>query len=313
MEYNLSSRHILVKFFNCDFSILSNSNLINLYTREAAKDLNIGEIKSSFFLFNPCGITVVVLLNKGQLILNTDSKNNYATIDLFTISTDINSYSAFKYLSKTFKSNHSQTNEIICNSGVLSLPCVESPVNSLKDLRCKSSYSNPIISILGSSGGVAKSVLSILNRACVDKIDPINAFICSCKLHLIDLKQNDIEYYEKRFPNLKDKISLYEFDLNNTERFTEYLKTTKTSIVLDISFADTVDMLRCCDSLGVIYINSALENISVDQDENLEGFPLQERYEIFESHRDEFKNTSAIICSGMNPGVVQWMVLLNAS
>ncbi|MDR3597507.1 S-adenosylmethionine decarboxylase [Clostridium sp.] len=309
MEYIHSFRHILVKFFNCNHNILSNRKLLDLYTREAAKELNIGEIKNSFFLFNPYGITVVVVLNKCQLTLNTNYNNTCTTLDLFTISADINSYSAFKYLNKTLKAKTCEINEIMHNENSLLFPYIELPINSKINLRCNSSYINPTISILGSSGGVAKSVLSILNKACKDKTDPINSFINSCKLHLIDLKQNDMKYYENRFPNLKNKISLYEFDLNNTEVFTEHLKQTNTTIVLDVSFADTVNMLRCCDSLGVIYINSAFESLSVDENNDLEGFPLQERYEIFESHRDEFQNTSAIICSGMNPGVVQWMAI----
>lgn len=309
VKYNSSYRHIMVKFFSCDSRVLSDSRLISIYTRETSKELNTGKIKSSFFSLNPHGLTVVVLLTKGQLILTTTPANNYATINLFTTSTEINSYSAFKYLKKTLKATNCEINEVMNNISTLSAPYIESSAKSVKNLRSKESFNNQIISILGSSGGVAKSVLSILNRAYIDKNDPIHDFICSCKLHLIDLKQNPMEYYEKHFPNLIDKISLYEFDLNNTERFTEHLKETKTSIVLDISFADTVDMLRCCDSLGVIYINSALESVLVDENEDFQGFPLQERYEIFESHRDEFKNTCGIICSGMNPGIVQWMAI----
>lgn len=304
MEYNPSSRHVLVKFYSCDSHILTDRKLIKLYTRETSKKLNIGKIKSSFFPYNFFGLTLVIILDKGELILVTDPVTKSITIDLFTDRIDINSYSAFRYLNKILKSKNYEINESI------NRPCqVESQDSSIKNLRFKSSFCNPVISILGSSGGVAKAVLSILNRACEDINDPIYNFISSCRLHLIDSKQKDIQYYETRFPNLKDKLILYEFDLNNTSRFTEHLKETKTSIVIDISFADTVDMLKCCDSLGIIYINSALESLSVDENEYFEGFPLQERYAIFESHRDEFKNTSAIICSGMNPGVVQWMAI----
>lgn len=304
MEYNSSSRHIIVKFFHCDSHVLTDRKLIKLYTREACKQLNISKIKNSFFPYNFFGLTLVIILDKGEMILITDPVNNSVTIDLFIDRIDINSYSAFRYLNKLFKSKNCEMNEIV------TLPCYVEPQGSfIKNLRWKSSCYNPVISILGSSGGVAKAILSILNKSCEDTNDPIYDFISSCKLHLVDSKQKNIQYYETRFHNLKDKITLYEFDLNNTSRFTEHLKETKTSIVIDISFADTVDMLKCCDSLGIIYINSALESLSVDENEYFEGFPLQERYAVFESHRDEFKNTSAIICSGMNPGVVQWMAI----
>lgn len=309
MEHTTSSRHIVAKLFNCDSNILSDSKTLSIYIREAAKELNLGEIKSSFFLFNPYGITIVILLNQFQLTLNTNTNERYATVDLFTISTEANLYCAFNYLSKTLKATNCEINELLSDTSNCLQPQFNSPIDFRKNLRHKSTYLSPIISILGSSGGVAKSVLSILNRALEDINDPINSFINLSKLHLIDLKQKDMKYYEKRFPNLKDKIALYQFDVNNLKKLKAHLKQTNTSIVLDISFGDTVNMLKCCDSLGIIYINSALESVSVDENEAFAGFPLQERYKIFESHRDKFKNTSAIICSGMNPGVVQWMAI----
>lgn len=46
-----------------------------------------------------------------------------------------------------------------------------------------------VITILGSAGGVAKSILSILNKSVHDKKDPIYHIINNSKIHLIDYKQ----------------------------------------------------------------------------------------------------------------------------
>ena len=73
-------------------------------------------------------------------------------------------------------------------------------------------------------------------------------------------------------------------------------------------------MLSCCNELNIKYVNSALENTMIDENEELyEGFPLIERIRYFEKYKKQFSNTTAIVCSGMNPGVVQWMAfdLLN--
>lgn len=309
MEYTPSSRHILANLSNCDPTILSDSKTINISIRETTKKLNMDEINSLFFLYNPSGITIVILLNQCQLTLNTNTNEKYATVNLFTTSTEANLYCAFKYLSKTLKAANCEIHELISDTSAYSQPQFALSSNSTKTLRAKTTYLSPIISILGSGGGVAKSVLSILNRASEDRNDPINSFINSSKLHLIDLKQKDMKYYEKRFPNLKDKISLHQFDVNKHNKLKAHLKETNTSIVIDMSFGDTVDMLKCCNTLGITYINTAFESVSVDKNELVAGFQLQERYKIFESHRDNFKNTSAIICSGMNPGVVQWMAI----
>ncbi|PCD05773.1 S-adenosylmethionine decarboxylase related protein [Peribacillus simplex] len=165
------------------------------------------------------------------------------------------------------------------------------------------------ISILGSSGGVAKAVLAILNQSAQDKNDPMYPIISISQLHLIDIKQKDKEYYDQLFPNLADKIKISQLDLTDVSHFQRHLKKTKTKVVIDVSWADTIEMMKCCNELGVFYINSALENTEVDEDESLYGFPLTERYIRFEGSKKNLTNMKAIVGSGMNPGVVQWMAI----
>lgn len=165
------------------------------------------------------------------------------------------------------------------------------------------------LSILGCAGGVAKSILSLLDKSFEDVNDPIHSFISSMNLHLVDQKQKKMEYYEQFIPHLKHTTTLHQLDLSDLSMFRQHLIDTKTTFVIDVSWADTIEMLYCCNELGVQYINTALENTMVDEKEELEGFTLLERYRIFEENRGRFTNTKAIIGSGMNPGVVQWMAL----
>jgi homospermidine synthase len=167
----------------------------------------------------------------------------------------------------------------------------------------------PVISIFGSAGGVAKSVLSILNESVLNGKDPIHQIITNSTIHLIDYKQKEALYYQNLFPNLTKKVVFHQFDLKDKKQLVNHLISTNTSMVIDVSWADTVEMLQCCDALGIKYVNSALENTFIDDnEEQFAGFPLIERIRYFEKHKDTFKNTNAIVCSGMNPGVVQWMV-----
>lgn len=280
MKFEQCGRSTLVRYYDCNREILSDHKLIDRYMREAARKINKTIIKSVFHIFNPYGVSVVVNIKEAQLIIHTCQAYGYAIVCLITHGNTINPEPTFKYLDKYLKATKYEGRGLVT-----------------------------VLSILGSGGGVAKSVLSILNKAVEDKNDPIYSLIYSCNLHLIDCKQKDMNYYEKWFPNLKDKISLYELDLKNTDKFKEHLKKTKTTHVIDVSYADTVEMLRCCNESGVVYINSAFENTSVDENVDLEGFTLQERYKIYETYKTEFSNTTAIICSGMNPGVVQWMAV----
>ena len=165
------------------------------------------------------------------------------------------------------------------------------------------------ISIVGSAGGVAKSILAILDKSSQDVNDPIHSLISNCNLHLIDMKQKDKTYYEQWIPHLTHAAVLHQFDLNDSAKFRQHVTDTKTTLVIDVSWADTVELLQCCDEMGIRYINTALENTMVDENEELEGFTLLERYRIFQENRGRFKHVKAIIGSGMNPGVVQWMAL----
>ena len=165
------------------------------------------------------------------------------------------------------------------------------------------------ISILGSSGGVARAVLAILNQSAQDKNDPMYPIISTSQFHLIDIKQKEKEYYDQLFPNLADKIKIYQLDLTVVSHFQKHLKKTKTKVVIDVSRADTIEMMKCCNELGVFYVNSALENTEVDEDESLYGFPVTERYIRFEDSKKNLTNMKAIVGSGMNPGVVQWMAI----
>lgn len=168
-----------------------------------------------------------------------------------------------------------------------------------------------ILTVLGSAGGVAKAILSVLEKSSQDAHDPIHPFIRSCRLHLVDQKQKTGAYYQSLLPRLFPQTTLHQFDLNEPGKFRDHLLRTKTTHVIDVSWADTVQMLDCCSELGVKYINTALENTMVDENERLAGYSLLERYRIFEENRARIaeRKSTAIIGSGMNPGVVQWMAL----
>ncbi|PFA68438.1 S-adenosylmethionine decarboxylase related protein [Bacillus sp. AFS015802] len=167
-----------------------------------------------------------------------------------------------------------------------------------------------IVTIIGSAGGVGKSILSILNKSAQDKNDPIHYLIRDAEIYLIDHNQKEDHYYSTLFPHLYDQFHILHFDLHDLPLFRNHLKDSKTSIVLDVSWADTVEMLHCCNELGVQYVNTALENKMVDDnEEEYEGFPLMERLRIFEENKSTYTNMKGVVCSGMNPGVVQWMAI----
>ncbi|WP_458414808.1 S-adenosylmethionine decarboxylase related protein [Schinkia sp. CFF1] len=164
-----------------------------------------------------------------------------------------------------------------------------------------------VISIFGSAGGVARAVLSLLNKSATDPNDPLHPIIGKSKLHLFDKKKKNLQYYEEICPDLCNRISLYQCDFLDLHRVRHHLYATQTTLLIDLSWADTIDMIAICNDLGISYVNTALEIVDVDDDESLEGFTLIERFSRFSYVKDTFTNMKGITCSGMNPGVVQWM------
>lgn len=166
------------------------------------------------------------------------------------------------------------------------------------------------LTLLGSSGGVGRALLALLNKSAGEANAPLYSFLRDCHLHLIDLNQKELNDVYTQYPNLRGKITLHSFNLTDTEKFRQHLIETRTQLVVDASWADTCEILECCDELGIRYTNTALENIMVDEnDVEYAGFTVLERWNIFEEQRNRFSNTTAIMCSGMNPGIVQWAVL----
>lgn len=68
---------------------------------------------------------------------------------------------------------------------------------------------NITITLLGSSGGLAKGVLSLLNKSIDDINSPIYKFLTNSKIFLIDINQKEMSYYEREFKNLSGQLSLY--------------------------------------------------------------------------------------------------------
>lgn len=166
------------------------------------------------------------------------------------------------------------------------------------------------MTILGSAGGLARPLLALLNKASLDQHDPLHQKLFNSSIHLIDYNQRTLDYYQCICPNLIHRLKIHQIDLKDTIIVRNYLKRSHTSIVIDVSLADTVEMLDCCNQLGIHYVNSALENIYInDHVIEYKGFPLIERLRFFEKYKKEYTSLKAIICSGMNPGVVQWMAI----
>ncbi|GMK40030.1 hypothetical protein PCCS19_30850 [Paenibacillus sp. CCS19] len=169
---------------------------------------------------------------------------------------------------------------------------------------------NPfVITVLGSSGGVARALLTLFERSLSDEQSPLHHYLNNAKIHGIDREQKPRSYYREFAPELSSRLKLHQLDLTHAESLKQHCMRTKTQLVIDLSWADTRSMIACCDELGIAYVNTALEDTEVDDMPEAEATSLLERIDRFEKVEHTFKQVKAIVCSGMNPGVVQWMAV----
>ncbi|MDD5431023.1 MAG: hypothetical protein PHP03_02250 [Candidatus Pacebacteria bacterium] len=144
--------------------------------------------------------------------------------------------------------------------------------------------------ILGVSGGVANAVLQkfLPDRNLIGKlvfIDKDNGII----------KNKYIDHKKLSYVFIKRAIKLPE----DNKYYRGILKKYKIDIVLDITDDNSIPLIDMTDKMGISVINTGMnyDNVSV-------GAAMLE----FLGKRNCFKNAPHIICTGMNPGVVNMWV-----
>ncbi len=105
-------QHILVEFYDCNSSLLNDENKIKAYMEEAAVKSNATVVNSVFHMFNPHGVSGVVVIAESHLAIHTWPEYNYAAVDLFTCGTSVNPWIAFEILRDRLEAEEFTTKEL---------------------------------------------------------------------------------------------------------------------------------------------------------------------------------------------------------
>jgi S-adenosylmethionine decarboxylase len=100
---NALGRQILVEFYHCDPGVLNDRDVIARAMDEAARISGATVVEEVFHLFNPHGISGVVVIAESHLSIHTWPEYGYAAVDLFTCGDEIKSEKAFEHLKKTLQ------------------------------------------------------------------------------------------------------------------------------------------------------------------------------------------------------------------
>ncbi len=95
---NALGRQVLVEYYNCNTETLNDRDRIASAMVEAANLSGATVVEEVFHLFNPHGISGVVVIAESHLSIHTWPEYGYAAVDLFTCGDEIEPEKAFEHL-----------------------------------------------------------------------------------------------------------------------------------------------------------------------------------------------------------------------
>ena len=84
-----------VEYYKCNPEILNDVAAIKRAMRDAARIAGATIVQEAFHLFNPHGVSGVVVIAESHLAIHTWPEYGYAAVDLFTCGDDVDSELAF--------------------------------------------------------------------------------------------------------------------------------------------------------------------------------------------------------------------------
>ncbi len=105
-------KHLLVEFYNCNPSIIDNMKLVEKYMKEAAIEAGSTIVQSVFHMFQPHGVSGVVVIAESHLSIHTWPEYKFASVDLYTCGEECDPLKAYKYLRDKFESSNADIKEL---------------------------------------------------------------------------------------------------------------------------------------------------------------------------------------------------------
>jgi S-adenosylmethionine decarboxylase proenzyme len=100
-----------VEFYDCNRTIINDVQRVEQLMKEAALEAKATIVESVFHMFNPFGVSGVVVIAESHLAIHTWPEYGYAAIDIFTCGTTIDPWVACEYLKAKFEAGHYEASE----------------------------------------------------------------------------------------------------------------------------------------------------------------------------------------------------------
>ena len=105
-------RHLLVEYFDCDREILDDVTQIEEAMTEAADKSGATIVNSVFHLFNPHGVSGVVVIAESHLAIHTWPEYGFAAADFFTCGEHVTPEVAIESLQAALRASSYKSREV---------------------------------------------------------------------------------------------------------------------------------------------------------------------------------------------------------
>lgn len=105
-------RQLIAELYDCDRAKLTDRELIEAAMNAAAREAGATIVDSVFHLFNPHGVSGVVIIAESHLTIHTWPEYGYAAIDVFTCGETIDPAEAVDKLALALQAGHHSITEV---------------------------------------------------------------------------------------------------------------------------------------------------------------------------------------------------------
>ena len=105
-------QHVLAEFFECDPNVLNSITKVEKYMIDAALECGATIVQKCFHMFNPYGVSGVVIISESHLAIHTWPELGYAAVDLFTCGSSCDPMVEYEFLKKKFNSRAANYTEL---------------------------------------------------------------------------------------------------------------------------------------------------------------------------------------------------------
>ncbi len=102
----------MAELFGCDEGLLNDKEAIEKIMNDSALVSGATVVGSVFHLFNPHGISGVVVIAESHFAIHTWPEFRYAAVDIFTCGEDVDPWEALNYIKKELRAESTSMVEI---------------------------------------------------------------------------------------------------------------------------------------------------------------------------------------------------------